>query len=372
MPFASEFGIRLVLWMGSAVPAPAPQEVLQALDSVEVTTDNEAGDGFQLVFHAEKDRTLDHRLLRDAVFDPGNRMIIGVLLGIVPEVLIDGIITHHQVKAGGTSAQLTITGKDLSSVMDLEERDEGYANQPDSVIAMRILTSRYSRYGVVPAITPTTDVPIEVDRVPSQQETDLAFLRRTAERNGFVFYLEPVSFGVNRAHWGPEDRLGVPQHALTQDMGPATNLKSLDFSHDALQPVETKGVIVEPFLKLSIPIPALPSLTFPPLAASPAPTMRTARARDTANQNPLQAATSIVAAAASTSDAISGDGEVDTMKYGHVLRARRVVGVRGAGLSYDGFYTVQAVTHTIARGDYTQRFRIGREGTGTTTPVVVP
>jgi hypothetical protein len=33
---------------------------------------------------------------------------------------------------------------------------------------------------------------------------------------------------------------------------------------------------------------------------------------------------------------------------------------------------VRGVTHQIARGSYTQKFRISREGTGTLTPVVIP
>lgn len=372
MPLTSELGVRQILWMGSAVPMPAPYEVLQALTSAEVTSDNEAGDGFQLVFALHKDSTLDYGLLKNPVLAPGNRVIVGVILGIVPDVLIDGVITHHQVKvSGGAGGELTVTGKDLSSAMDLEERNSGFDNQPDSVIATRIIAS-YPQFGLVPAVTPTTDVPIQADRVPSQQETDLGFLRRTAERNGFVFYIEPVAFGVNKAYWGPENRLGLPQPALAQDMGAATNLRSLDFSHDSLLPAAPTGTIVEPFLKLSIPIPPLPPLKIPPLAASPAPALRRTIARDVANQNPLRAATTVVAAATSTGNAVSGDGEVDTVKYGHVLRARRLVGVRGAGLSYDGLYTVESVTHRLMRGEYTQRFRISREGTGTTLPAVRP
>ena len=276
MPLTSQLGVRQILWMGSTVPLPAPYEVLQALTSVEVTNDNEAGDGFQLVFALHKDRTLDYGLLKNAVFAPGNRVVLGVVLGIVPEVLIDGVITHHQVKvSGGAGGELTVTGKDITSAMDLEERNSGFDNQPDSVIATRIIAG-YPQFGLVPAVTPTTDVPIQTDRVPSQQETDLAFLRRTAERNGFVFYIEPISFGVNKAYWGPENRLGVPQPALTQDMGAATNLRALDFSHDSLGPVAPTGVFVEPFFKLSIPIPPLPSLKIPPLA-------RLARAGDAAH-----------------------------------------------------------------------------------------
>ena len=38
-----------------------------------------------------------------------------------------------------------------------------------------------------------------------------------------------------------------------------------------------------------------------------------------------------------------------------------MVGVRGAGRSYDGFYYVRGVTHTMEPGSYTQSFRLSRE-----------
>ncbi|MGB8020257.1 MAG: hypothetical protein WCF04_03425 [Candidatus Nanopelagicales bacterium] len=368
MALGGELGIRLVLWMGATVPRPAPAAVLQALQSIEVTADREKGDGLQLVLALLKDQTLDYPLLRDPVFTPGNRIVVGVTVGVVPQILLDGIITHQEVSAGG-DATLTITGKDLSSALDLEEKDAPFDNQPDSVIATRIIAG-YPRLGLVPAVTPTTDVPLQVERTPRQHETDLAYLRRIAERNGFVFYIEPVTLGVSRAHWGPENRVGLPQPALTQGMGAMTNVKSMTFSFDALGPVAPQGTFVDPILKQSIPIPALPSLKVPPLAASPAPALRTERMRDTANRNAAGAATDLLAAAASPPNPVTADGEVDTAAYGHILRPRGLVGVRGAGLSLDGLYLVDAVTHKIERGGYTQRFRLSREGLGTTTPVV--
>jgi hypothetical protein len=54
------------------------------------------------------------------------------------------------------------------------------------------------------------------------------------------------------------------------------------------------------------------------------------------------------------------------------LRARGLVGVRGAGFAYDGNYFVRSVTHDIARGSYTQSFTLSREGTGALLPVVLP
>jgi len=61
---------------------------------------------------------------------------------------------------------------------------------------------------------------------------------------------------------------------------------------------------------------------------------------------------------------VTGNGEVDAVRYGSILRARRLVGVRGVGFSYNGLYYVRRVTHNIEPGKYTQSFTLSREGTG--------
>lgn len=372
----SLLGIRLVLWMGQTVPLPAPYEVLLALSRVEVTQDVDGPEGFSLTFTVGKDKTLEYNLLNSGALQPFGRVVIGVVLGVVPEVLIDGVITHYQLQPSNEPGRtsLTVIGRDVSVMLDLEEKNESYPNQPDFLIVTRILAT-YGQYGLVPVPTPTTDVPIILQRVPRQQETDLRFLQRLALRNGFVFYIEPLTFGVNRAYFGPENRLGLPQPALSVDFGSSTNVKSLDFSNDGLAPVGTRGTFVEPLTKMAIPIPSLPSLRVPPLASSPVSARRTLQLRSSANQSPIQAALAAVSTVTTAPEAVRGEGEVDTVRYGSVLRARRLVGVRGAGRSYDGFYYVRRVTHTIERGQtsrYTQRFTLSREGTGTLVPVVRP
>ena len=370
---ASTLGIRLILWLGRTVPTPAPLAVLNALTNVEVTNDASQGDGFQMTFSLSKELTGDYDLLSGGALAPLTRVIVGVVMGVTPEVLIDGIITHHQLTPSNDPGQstLTVTGRDVSTMLDLHERNDSYPNQPDSVIVLRLLAS-YAQYGLAPQITPTTDVPLIIDHIPRQQETDLRFIQRLAQRNGFVFYIEPLTFGVNTAYWGPETRLGLPQPALTVHMGSFTNVKTLNFSNDALAPVSTESSIQEPLTRLSIPIPSLPALRLPPLAGSPAPAQRSVILRESANQNAAEAVTAAVAAATRAPDAVSGDGELEAVRYGSVLRARRVVGLRGAGTSYDGNYYVRRVTHVIAAGEYTQRFTISREGTGSLLPVVRP
>jgi hypothetical protein len=366
-------GIRLVLLVGPTIPLPPPPIVATALRRVEVTADDRAGDGFQLRFAVGKDAVVDSSLLASGVVDPMRRVVIGVLFGAMPEVLIDGVVTRHELSPGdepGTST-LTVSGRDLSQLFDLEERNEEYPNQPDFVIATRVM-ARYARYGVVPKPTPTADFPIQLERIPRQQETDLAFLNRIAERNGFVFYVEPLTLGVSTAYLGPENRLSLPQPALTVDMGAATTARNLSFSQDGLAPVGVQGRFVEPFTKTSLPLPQLPPLKVPPLALSPTPAARTVLTRDTAQRNPAQAALAGLAAATNSPDSVTASGTVDTPRYGHALKARRLVGVRGAGFSYDGFYYARRVTHTLERGSYTQQFELSREGTGSLTPAVVP
>jgi hypothetical protein len=368
-------GIRLMLMIGKKVPVPAPASMMNALTRVEVKQDgNGEGDGFQMTFTLGKDVAAEYGLLLSGALDPDHRVAIGVLLGAVPEPLINGVIHHHQVSPSNEPglSTLTVSGRDIGVLLDLEEKNEPYQNRPDSVIVNEVLL-RYASDGILPPhqITPTPDVPLELDRVPRQQDTDLKFLQALAERNGFVFYIEPRTLGVSSAYWGPENRLGLSQPALSIGMGASTNVKTLNFSQDALAPVASEGSFVEPITKTSIRIPQLPSLRVP-LSPRETSARRTVLVRCTAGRNPAQAAMAGLAETMGAPDAVVATGELDTVRYGHVLRARRLVGVRGAGFSYNGDFSVKSVTHAIERGRYTQSFELGREGTGALLPVVRP
>jgi hypothetical protein len=369
-------GVRLVLWIGKKVPRPAPYDVMSAFTGLEVTTDvDQPGDGFQLTFTIAKNKRGEYGLLQSGVLDEDTRVIIGVLFGVTLEPLIDGVIYHHQVLPGerpGTST-LTVSGRDISVMLDLEDKDEPHKNQSDSTIVTRIL-GEYARFGILPPfkVTPTTEVPLETERVPRQHETDLEFIRRLAAANGFVFFIEPVAMGVNRAYWGPRNRTGLPQRALTHDLGSSSNVKSLRLMNDALAPIAVKGTFVEPTTRISQDIPPLPSMRIPPLSMRTGPARRIERLRCTANRNPARAATAARAAVAGAAEAVTAEGELDSVRYGRVLRAHRLVGVRGVGVSYDGRYRVERVTHRIHRGVYTQAFKLSREGTGALSPVERP
>ncbi len=88
--------------------------------------------------------------------------------------------------------------------------------------------------------------------------------------------------------------------------------------------------------------------------------------------NLTQAALLGLSTTAKAADSVTGNGQLDVVRYGHVLKARGLVGVRGVGLAYDGLYYVSSVTHNIKRGEYKQSFTLSREGLLPLTPAVLP
>jgi hypothetical protein len=73
---------------------------------------------------------------------------------------------------------------------------------------------------------------------------------------------------------------------------------------------------------------------------------------------------------AQSADAVTGTGTLHVTRYGGLLKGRQLVGVRGAGLAFDGLYYVKSVTHQMKRGEYKQSFTLARNGLVSTLPVV--
>jgi hypothetical protein len=367
----------LTLLMGPVVAVPAPQPVVDALISVQVTSTAGQATGFQLRFSLSKQSPLNLVLLPAGFFDPKVRVIVVVVLDGAPTVLIDGVITRQELSASNDpgAATLTVTGEDLTLVMDLVEERTCYPGLPAEA-RVALICAKYALYGIVPAPVPTVlmDIPNPAKKIPIQTGTDLAYIRALAAEAGYVFYIDPGPVpGSNVAYWGPEIRIGLPQPALSVNLDAASNVESLSFTFDGQARAQMTVEVTEPFTKRSIPVP-IPDIGLlrPPLAARPAVALRQVPVPDTAKLNSVQGALFGLAQTVQASDAISGQGTLDVLRYGHVLQARKLVAVRGAGLAYDGLYFVKSVTHDITRGQYKQNFSLARDGLVSLTGRVVP
>ncbi len=177
--------------------------------------------------------------------------------------------------------------------------------------------------------------------------------------------------GVSTAYWGPEIKVGVPQPALNINMDAHTNVESLSFTFEPDKRALPLIFIQDPTTKVPIPIP-IPDITplNPPLGLVQPLPKRLEPIEQTAKYSPVRAALIGLAKAAQSADTVSGSGSLDVLRYGRALRARRLVGVRGVGLAYDGLYYVKSVTHNIKRGEYKQSFTLSRNGLISTLPKV--
>jgi hypothetical protein len=92
--------------------------------------------------------------------------------------------------------------------------------------------------------------------------------------------------------------------------------------------------------------------------------------KETAKLSPMAAIMLGLAEASRSADAVSGSGSLNVTRYGRMLKARGLVGVRGAGTAFDGLYFVKSVTSTIKQGEFKQSFELTRNGLVSITPKV--
>jgi hypothetical protein len=299
-----------------------------------------------------------------------------------PQVLIDGLITRQDMAPSDQPGMstFTVTGSDMSAAMELTNLTGliPYPAMPAEAI-VALIVAKYAILGVVPLIIPSPliNVPLPTEQIPKQLGTDLDYVRRLASRTGYVFYVEPgPTVGMSIAYWGPEIRYGEVQPALSINLDAKSNADALSFSFDGVsRTIYVLNIYVKE-IKFAIPIP-LPDVGIlkPLLAAKEALPLKFEPldpAEGVGKLNPIQAAAIGLARASQSGDAVTGTGSLDVARYGRVLQARKLVGIRGAGRTYDGVYYVKSVSHSIKRGEYKQSFSLAREGVLPLTSRVSP
>jgi len=368
--------VNLSLFIGP-VPLPAPQEVVQALVHAKVESGSgDAQSGFELTFDLpirSPLRTLF--LITGGGSLPLMRVVLVVTINGQAQSIIDGVTTNVETQPGdGGVAKLVVKGKDMSALMDIIEIPGlPFPAMPPSLRVLLCL-AKYAALGVIPLVIPSIlDIPpLPMQKIPQQRGSDYAYVKRLATEAGYVFYLEPgPEPGTSKAYWGPEIRVGEPQPALTTGMDAQTNVEKLSFNFDKERKTMPIVFFQESTTKVPIPVP-IPDITplNPPLGLIPPLPPKIEKLDATAHLSAPEALMAGLAYASQHSDSVFGNGQLDVAKYGRLLKSRSLVGVRGAGLPFDGLYYVKSVTHEIERGSYKQSFTLARNGLISTSPTV--
>jgi hypothetical protein len=374
----AEPAVRLQLMIGPGIAAPVPRAVLDAVQEVKVESNSgETQSGFEISFRICNRSPLQTLfLLTGGSSIPILRVVIAVTVRGTTTVLMDGVMTDNELRSdSGPTSTLVMKGKDTSALMDFIPLDGlPYPAMPPALRVV-VALAKYAALGIVPMVIPSVleDVPIPIERIPRHQGTDLGYIKALAHDVGYVFYIDPgPAPGMSKAYWGPEIRIGAPQPALDLALdGPHANVKSLTFRFDKERKEFPVVFIQEPVSKVPIPIP-IPDVTplNPPLGVVPPLPPKITFLKDTAKLNPLVAAMRGLAYAAQHTDSVFGSGTLDVARYGGVLKARQLVGVRGAGEAFDGLHFVSSVSSSLKRGEFTQSFSLARNALLSTVPTV--
>lgn len=368
-------GIHLQILMGGVSYGPVEPEVIQALKSVQVTQQDSGQSGFQLVFTVAQNGLIQRELIPGGYFDAPARVILVVTINGSQKVLMDGVITRHELAMSGDAgaSTLTITGLDISQMMDLI--DFSFIPWPamPAFAKVNVILAKYLVFGVVPTVIPSPLLFVSniLEKIPKQTGTDLDYVKRLASEVGYVFYVSPgPAPGMSTAYWGPQVKVGEVQPALTVNMDIHSNVDSLNLSFDGIRKTVFTFFYREQNSNISIPIP-VPDIgpLNPPLGPKPPIplsytklNLAAPRGADdaTTKYNLTTAISRGLARAAQRADVISGSGSLDVTRYGQLLEPRKLVAVRGAGFNYDGHYYVKSVSSSLKAGEFKQSFQLTR------------
>lgn len=380
-------GITYTVFMG--VPLlPIPKPLLDALQQLEVETSTEMASVFRLRFGLAQTGFGDWDLIvpqyQETFFRPLTPVQIRVKIGIaIPVAIINGYITNQRVlydDEGGASA-MEITGMDATMLMNLQERVVSWPIPDDGAIAATV----FGQYGIVPRVSPSVPYNLDPTDMTVQRGTDIRFLRRLAQRNGFECYVRPqAQSGIDFGYFGPPTNIpGAQAAVLNVKMGAQTNVSEFKIRYDMMKPTTALSAGVDVMTRSpNGALSAVPPITPPPVGG-PYPWgapmgSQDATGRAIAGPHPLPmvlpAETGQMAAPGlavvtqaitnRASWAIVAEGTVNA--DAGVLFAGSTVNIQNARFSFNGTYYVTRVSHIFDCGAYTQKFKARRNAIGMT------
>lgn len=346
--------------------SPASRHVIDAIQSVEVEDHATLADVARLrVSTAIADRGATWTVLDEPMCERLANIKIGVRLGGDTETpLIDGYVidVRAALSPNPASSTIEIVAMDATVLMDLEEKVRAWPDTSDSTIASSIFDDH--RFDA--DVRSTQLVRQANDVTVMQRETDIRFLRRLAERNGFECYIDVGDQGQTVGHFHPPTLQEQPQAVLSVNLGTETNLDEFSVRYDMLSATQATASGID--VQDASPQPAqTPTASLHDQGATstvPAerPRVRLLTPRGLSRTDELQTLTQAVVDRSAF--AITAEGLVNAAVLGQALRAKKPVLVRGVGSRFSGQYYVERVLHRFDVNGYQQRVTLKRNAAG--------
>ncbi len=326
------------------------------LISLEVEHDTELASMFRMHFSLLLEQEGSWGILDDERLKLWKQITIRSGFEDADEELFSGHITHVKpfFDSDPSECVLEVWGMDGTVLMDREEKLKDWPNKKDSDIASEILSS----YGFMPDVEDTEMIHDEAVSTIIQRETDIQFLKRLALRNGYECYVEGTTSYFKKPSLDES-----PQPVLSVHYGNETTVNEFVLSVNALSPANVAMYQIDRTSKEVLETEASSSEQTP-LGNDDAQSLLGA------GMDPAQI---VVSRSATTGTPemralcqelyhqgewlVTGEGEIEANQYGHILKSRQTVPIRGIGETYSGLYYVTHVTHSFTDDGYKQFFK---------------
>ncbi|MGH3264440.1 MAG: phage late control D family protein [Trebonia sp.] len=348
--------------------APLDAETLEAIRSVEVEDHAELADVARLKLSAAvggSDR--NWTVIDDPICRRLTRLQIGVRLGGgSPTPLIDAYVIDVRAalgnEAGGSTVE--IVAMDATVLMDLQEKVRAWPDQSDSSVASTI----FDEYGFDADVQDTGYVRQESDVTSIQRGTDMRFLRKLAERNGYECFVDVGDDGRTTGHFRAPQLNQNSQTVLSVNLGTETTVDSFKVRYDMLSATTAAASGIDAHDASTQPVQAPDSseCTLGGDSTIPSELPRTKLLPGTGLSRAGELQTLAQATVDRSAFAITADGVVNAAALGQVLKAKQPATVRGAGTQFSGQYYVQRVLHRFEHGGYQMHVSLKRNASGLT------
>lgn len=305
----------------------------------------------------------DFPLLKESKLGPGSELQVLVPAGDATECLVKGPVYGQEIhfEQGGSGSTLVVLGADSLIKMDREDKAVAWTDLTDSDAVSSIL----SQAAVTMDMDSTQAGHLETKHTLIQRETDLAFIRRLARRNGNLFWLTCDEVGVETAHFKRPVLEGEAKCDLVINLtDPRSNVTSLDISWDVERPTQADATELDLNAKSDISG-AVQRSPLTPLGGSGLADIvtdaRVVHVRAPVDDNgDLQSRGE--SALIESSFFLRATGTTTLSALGKVVRSHTLVNLRGVGSRHSGLWFCSAVRHSIDSSEHTMDFELIRNG----------
>ena len=305
----------------------------------------------------------DLPFLKDGRIGPGSTLAVAVSVGGQVSCLVKGPVYAQQLHLahGGAGSWVDVMGADTSLAMDREDKASVWSDVTDSDAVSTIV----GQYALTPDVESTTPMHPETKHTLVQRETDLAFVRRLARRNGFLFWVTCDENGVETAHFKRAPLDGEPAVELKINLD-QPSVDALEIAWDVERPTAANAEQVDLNTKSAIDgnVPSSPLTLLGGTGlgeiASGIRTLHLAAPVDDAGDLTARGEAALIEAGffvrATCTTSVSAVGKM--------IRAHTLVKLRGAGSRHSGTYFCAAVKHSIDSLAHRMDLELIRNGWG--------